>query len=192
MQSHQYFDLKFTVQVLTLAFLCKNLDYKPPSINHFVLTSPTHCEGHLCLNICLSFLDGSFLFVPPCRYVFKGAEAIEIQRGPNDSMDNSSDESDSGSVSSDLPDNISDRAENCGDTENTDKIDDDESNVPQAECSNTKTGHVDNVMVEKNDTTRHKQDSLESSTADTNEDCQRTKQETDSVGQNSVSTSKTN
>ena len=130
--------------------------------------------------------------MPPCRYVFKGAEAIEIQRGPNDLMDNSSDDSDSGSVLSDVSDNISDSAENCGDTENTDKIDDGESNVPQAECSKTKTGQVDYVMVEKNDTTRHKQNTLESSTADANKDCQKTKQETDSVGQNSVSTSKTN
>ena len=31
---YQNFDLTVIVQVLTLAFLCKNLDYKPQSINH--------------------------------------------------------------------------------------------------------------------------------------------------------------
>ena len=33
---HQSFDLMVIVQLLTLVFFCKNLDYKPQSINHML------------------------------------------------------------------------------------------------------------------------------------------------------------
>ena len=59
MKSHQNFDLKVIAQVLTLAFLCKNLDYKPQSINQSIfypLTSHSATRYLLLTLLLLRFL----------------------------------------------------------------------------------------------------------------------------------------
>ena len=90
-------------------------------------TPSQNCRGGQ--NLVHSLPEGSFLFIPPCRYVFKGAEL-----SPNDSddMDSSSSSSSSDSESDgDADEDTPDLSNNVNSENNTTSNNNPSLSVPQ-------------------------------------------------------------
>ena len=82
MKLHQNFDLRVIVQVLTLALLCKKLDYKPQSINQYYHLHDLFCRisilhTNVIIKLCLKFIALATLpYVIMCLLTVIGATPI--------------------------------------------------------------------------------------------------------------------